>query len=293
MERKLSWIASAHELLGKIIAGPEVVDFFDEVTISVLRASDPIEALCEQFHNELNQRLERLRMVRRTIENSTETAPAQAKAPAGTAPAGDVSALSGSDVREAISPISEQAGGSSDEITVQLAENAAPKRSPAQPVVQVPKTKVMLVLCSRNGTARQALCRFATQMNLHFEIVDYNPEQPAMLAEQIYHHRDSKFAVVYWGEPAGRELPGTHTRNAMPDSRWASHWADLAAGAFHHGIDHDAPLPGFTPHPRLTARFGRRLADPVGSPDESRRGRHRPESAHLTYGLSHLMVGVL
>ena len=71
----------------------------------------------------------------------------------------------------------------------------------AKSVSKLSHTKVLLVLCSRNGTARQAICRFAAQMNLTLEIIDYNPDHPHQLIEQLYQHRDAKFAVVYWGEP--------------------------------------------------------------------------------------------
>ena len=64
-KRKLGWVASAAELLSAITSGNTASDYFDAVAVNVLKDSEPIEAHSEQFHNELNQRLERLRAIRK------------------------------------------------------------------------------------------------------------------------------------------------------------------------------------------------------------------------------------
>lgn len=248
-KRKLSWHTSLHDCCTQIVEGNEAIDFLDEVTINVLKDSAPIEALSEQFHSELNQRLERLRTLRRVIENSPEFV----GNPMGTAkhsrtPSPQPAAL----FNEPDAPVADGSGVTA--IPSDTVEDiGAPKVSSASPSTPKPsapnvaRTKIMLVLCSRNGTARQALCRFAKQMNLDFEIVDFNPEHPARIVEHIHQHRDAKFAVVYWGEPNGRELPGS----AHPE-RYVGFSLGFVLGrlgrgrVFVLGSTTTPPIPGFT-----------------------------------------------
>jgi len=72
-QRKSNWLGSAHELLRRIFDGNAVIDFFDGVTINVVRDSDPIDLQSETFHSEMNQRLERLRVIRRGIEEMSDS----------------------------------------------------------------------------------------------------------------------------------------------------------------------------------------------------------------------------
>ena len=231
--RKRAWVAFASELFNNVVADSDVLNYVGSISLSVSQKTDSIETLSVEFHNELNQRLGRLRMVRQKIENGSDV----------------VSENVASDALMArVAPIT--------------APQAAPPAAPAQVVDSTPKprprghaptpatlskTKIVLVLCSRNGTARQALCRFASQMNLEFEIIDFNPEQPATIAEQLYHHRDAKFAIIYWGEPAGRELPGS----AHPE-RYVGFALGFVLGrlgrgrVFIMGSTATPPLPGFT-----------------------------------------------
>jgi len=83
-------------------------------------------------------------------------------------------------------------------------------------------------------------------MNLNFEIIDYNPDSPARIVNEIYNHRDAGFAIVYWGEPTGRELPGS----AHPE-RYVGFSLGFALGRFGRGrvfvlgSTTTPPLPGF------------------------------------------------
>lgn len=237
-KRKLDWHTSIHDLFEQLFDGSAVIDFFDEISINVLRDSEPIETLSEQFHNELNQRLERLRIIRRAIEDAADVADSAGESAAvdqQIEAAAQEMELEPEPAIEEKSPILRVADS--------IQTDEAPKRS--RPVLDT--TKIILVLCSRNGTARQALCRFASQMNLSFEIVDYNPDQPHGLVDQLYHHRDAKFAVVYWGEPTGKELPGS----AHPE-RYAGFALGFALGrlgrgrVFILGSTTTPPVPGFT-----------------------------------------------
>lgn len=114
------------------------------------------------------------------------------------------------------------------------------------PADTVARKKVVLILCSRNGTARQAISRFGNQMNLALEIIDNNPDQPSGIADQLYNHRDAQFAIIYWGEPTGREPPGF----AHPE-RYAGFVLGFALGrlgrarVFLLGSEKTPPLPGF------------------------------------------------
>ena len=210
-ERKLAWLSQADNLISTLFSGNVAIDFFDEVTINVVKDSAPIESQSELFHNEMNQRLERLREVRHAIEELPDETPTSRR-PA--APSPKPVEVEISEVAAVPSP-TEQAGLSSaaeigsalisQPVVLQVARSG---RSDVVSVAPDTRCKIMLILCSRNGTARQALCRFGNQMNLSFEIVDYNPEQPHRIVDDIYRHRDAKFAVVYWGEPSGREMPG-------------------------------------------------------------------------------------
>ena len=118
--------------------------------------------------------------------------------------------------------------------------------APVMSADMVARKKVLLILCSRNGTARQAISRFGNQMNLALEIVDNNPDQPSSIAEQLFAHRDAQFAIIYWGEPAGREPPGF----AHPD-RYAGFVLGFALGrlgrarVFILASEKTLPLPGF------------------------------------------------
>jgi predicted nucleotide-binding protein len=78
----------------------------------------------------------------------------------------------------------------------------------SKPGATLTRKKVVLILCSRNGTVRQAIGRFGNQMNLAMEIVDYYPEEPHRFVENMFEHRDAQFAIVYWSEPNERETPG-------------------------------------------------------------------------------------
>ena len=219
-KRRSAWVASASGLFGKIVSGVAVTGSFGNIAPGALKESDTVEALSEQFHNELNQRLERLRMIRTIIENADELA------------SGDTATATPS---IELLPEGESAPAPAAEV-----------QSPARQPASINKTKILLLLCSRNGTARQALCRFASKMDLHFEIIDYNPEQPATIVEQLYHHRDAQFAIIYWGEPSGRELPGS----AHPE-RYVGFALGFALGrlgrgrVFIMGSTATAPLPGF------------------------------------------------
>lgn len=108
------------------------------------------------------------------------------------------------------------------------------------------RKKVLLILCSRNGTARQAITRFGNRMNLALEIIDNNPDQPNNIAEQLFNHRDAQFAIIYWGEPNGREPPGY----AHPE-RYVGFVLGFALGrlgrgrVFILGSEKAPPLPGF------------------------------------------------
>lgn len=228
--RKRSWVAAVYQLFNRIVSGTDVCDYLARISLSVLKDNEPLETLSEQFHNELNQRLERLRMVRRMIDNSSEGEGAVMNAlrTRASEPAAPPELIQSPQSREAQTRL------------------VAPKPAPPKPAT-ISKTKIILILCSRNGTARQALCRFASQMNQHFEIIEYNPEQPASIAEQLYYHRDAKFAIIYWGEPNGRELPGS----AHPE-RYVGFALGFALGrlgrgrVFIMGSTTTPPLPGFT-----------------------------------------------
>lgn len=108
------------------------------------------------------------------------------------------------------------------------------------------RRKVLLILCSRNGTARQAITRFGNQMNLALEVIDYNPDQPSSIANQLFDHRDAQFAIIYWSEPNGREPPGF----AHPE-RYVGFALGFALGRFGRGrvfvlgSVKSPPLPGF------------------------------------------------
>ena len=231
--RKRAWVAFASELFNNVVAGSDVLNYLGSISLSVPQETESIETLAEQFHTELNQRLERLRMVRQKIENGSDLVGENAAADALMARVAPIPAP------EAVPPAAPA-----------RALEPTPKphpRSHAPTPATLSKTKIVLVLCSRNGTARQALCRFASQMNIEFEIIDFNPEQPATIAEQLYHHRDAKFAIIYWGEPAGRELPGS----AHPE-RYVGFALGFVLGrlgrgrVFIMGSTATPPLPGFT-----------------------------------------------
>ncbi|GEM_PF-6265187 len=122
----------------------------------------------------------------------------------------------------------------------------SPATAPPEPPIAFSRKKVLLILCSRNGTARQAISRFGNQMNLALEIIDYNPDQPNSIADQLFNHRDAQFAIIYWGEPNGREPPGF----AHPE-RYVGFALGFALGRFGRGrvfvlgSVKSPPLPGF------------------------------------------------
>jgi len=277
LKRKLTWIGNVAEVLGSALVGQAAADYFDGITINVLRDRDPIESHSESFHNELNQRLERLRVIRRYMEDAADITATPAAAPV--AP----SAGAGPAVRPAMpvtpspkprlaeevestnvapsptenagvsSPVLSSLSSDEEEPAVRLAPDtsdallARVRSGPIQPMRRVMPVKIMLILCTRNGTARQALCRFAAQMDLNFEIIDFNPQEPHQLVEQMYRHRDAKFAIVYWADPAGKELPGS----AHPE-RYVGFALGFVLGrlgrgrVFIIGSRDAAPLPGFT-----------------------------------------------
>lgn len=270
-QRKLEWLSKVSEVLGSVIVGSSAFDYFDGISISVLRDRDPIESHSESFHNELNQRLERLRVIRRTMEDAADLvaatdaavppdAPALSARPASPSPKPRLSE-DGAAAAAVPSP-AENAGVSSpslsslsndDDVPVAgLAAQASEvpanrvRSGPIQPSRRVLPVKIMLILCTRNGTARQALCRFAAQMDLNFEIIDFNHEEPHLMVEQMYRHRDAKFAVVYWAEPTGKEMPGS----AHPE-RYVGFALGFVLGrlgrgrVFIVGASNAAPLPGF------------------------------------------------
>ena len=231
--RKRAWVASGYELFEKVVAGSDVLNYLGSISLSVRKETDSIETLSEQFHTELNQRLERLRMVRQMIENGSDLLDEDVDA---SVPAARVAPNPTLKTARPAEPLTEIEAKPKQRIHTQAIAPAS-----------VSKTKIVLVLCSRNGTARQALCRFASQMHLEFEIIDFNPEQPATIAENLYHHRDAKFAIIYWGEPAGRELPGS----AHPE-RYVGFALGFVLGrlgrgrVFIMGSTTTPPLPGFT-----------------------------------------------
>ena len=270
-KRKLGWVARAAELLSKVTHGNTAGDFFDKVVVNVLGDSDPIETHSEQYHAELNQRLERLRTIRKGIEDIAEAIsglggvskrpanpvpqpqplPAELATPVlddpgvnlqqdeeamGLPSGADLPGTAGATGIISSPPQEEKSGRSRKSVS----------KPAAKSVSKLSQTKVLLVLCSRNGTARQAICRFAAQMSLTFEIIDYNPDHPHQIVEQLYHHRDAKFAVVYWGEPTGREMPGS----AHPE-RYVGFTLGFALGrlgrgrVFILGSVATPPLPGF------------------------------------------------
>lgn len=273
-KRKLAWLGQVSDVLSSICAGRTATDFFDEVAINVLRDKDPIESHSELFHNELNQRLERLRVIRRGVEDAVDPAAAAARASAPldransprqatpkpvlgedlTSPS--IGGSSSSEQDDAPSPVL-SAGISAEEDTRNRdmpdkmvpdsqAAVARVRNGPIQPLRREVAVKIMLVLVSRNGTARQALCRFAAQMDLNFEIIDFNPEEPNKIVESIYRHRDAKFAVVYWADPGGEEMPGS----AHPE-RYVGFSLGFVLGrlgrgrVFIIGSTTTPPLPGF------------------------------------------------
>ena len=231
--RKRAWVAFASELFNNVVAGSDVLNYVGSISLRVPQETDSIETLSEQFHTELNQRLGRLRMVRQMIENGSDVVSENVASDALMA-------------RVATIPAPQAAPPAAPAQGLESAPKPRPRSHAATPAI-LSKTKIVLVLCSRNGTARQALCRFASQMNLEFEIIDFNPEQPATIAEQLYHHRDAKFAIIYWGEPAGRELPGS----AHPE-RYVGFALGFVLGrlgrgrVFIMGSTATPPLPGFT-----------------------------------------------
>lgn len=245
-QRRLSWITSTHDELERISAGDELVDFIEEIAINALIDSLPIETLTGQFHNELNQRLERLRIIWQVLEKlpGTKEAVPTNRPPGQPFP----QPMPLSPQSKSTTPsTNEQTGVSSPDEDLVL-KVATPKvktsGSHSKPIQD--HSKILLILCSRNGTAKQAICRFANQMNLNFEIVDFSPEQPHGIVDQIYHHRDAKFAVVYWGEPGGKELPGY----AHPE-RYVGYALGFILGrlgrgrVFVLGSTSSMPLPGF------------------------------------------------
>ena len=231
-QRKLHWTAAAHDLFEQLFQETSVTDFFDEITINVLRDSEPIETLSEQFHNEMNQRLERVRVVRHAIEEAADTV----------SPVPDSSEIDLQPDEPEAAPVKPP----KESPVLRVAEGRQDQSKPSKHRSTLNTTKILLVLCSRNGTAKQALCRFASQMNLSFELIDSNPDQPHSLVDQLYHHRDAKFAVIYWGEPSDKELPGS----AHPE-RYAGFALGFALGrlgrgrVFILGSTTAAPVPGF------------------------------------------------
>ncbi len=281
--RKLQWLGQVSEVLTSVSAGNAATDFIDEVAINVLRDKDPIESHSELFHNELNQRLERLRLVRRRIEEASDPAaskssknagrpdapassvptplPTRGKEPISSAPApapvGSGGEPSPMEQGDGASPVLSTALSLDDEPNLRDSDEkmeplpsalAAPRvrSGPIQPTRRTLPVKVLLLLVSRNGTARQALCRFAAQVDIDFEIIDFNPEQPHSIVEHMYRHRDAKFAVVYWADPVGAELPGS----AHPE-RYVGFALGFVLGrlgrgrVFIIGSTTTPPLPGF------------------------------------------------
>jgi predicted nucleotide-binding protein len=265
-QRKLDWLGKVNEVLTSVASGSAAADYFDSVSINVLRDRDPIESHSELFHNELNQRLERLRIVRRALEEIPEIAVEAAVEAASAEPAArPASPLPKPKVDDkpqlavpspvenagvsspALSSISDEDDATPMNIADASEATARVRSGPIQPMRRAQVVKIMLVLCTRNGTARQALCRFAAQMDLNFEIIDYNPEEPHAIIEQMYRHRDAKFAVVYWADPSGKEMPGS----AHPE-RYVGFSLGFVLGrlgrarVFIIGSNNAAPLPGFS-----------------------------------------------
>ena len=272
-QRKLQWLGQVNEVLTSVCAGTATSDFIDEVAINVLRDKDPIESHSELFHNELNQRLERLRLIRRGIEESSDPA-ADKSSKRGSRPGSPSSpAPQPLPDQQTTSPVEtessamEQVDGASPVLSAALSCDDDPnlkdsddKMEPLPSAISTPRVrsgpiqsarravpvKVLLLLVSRNGTARQALCRFAAQVDIDFEIIDFNPEQPHSIVEHMYRHRDAKFAVVYWADPVGAELPGS----AHPE-RYVGFALGFVLGrlgrgrVFIIGSTTTPPLPGF------------------------------------------------
>ena len=274
-QRKLQWLGQVNEVLSSVCAGTATSDFVDEVAINVLRDRDPIESHSELFHNELNQRLERLRLIRRGIEDASDPAAGKSSKRAGR-PGGSASpvpkALPGEEMTspqesDHLSPM-ELTDGASAVLSAALSCDDDPnlkdnddkmeplpsaistprlRSGPIQPTRRAVPVKILLLLVSRNGTARQALCRFAAQVDIDFEIIDFNPEQPHSIVEHMYRHRDAKFAVVYWADPIGPELPGS----AHPE-RYVGFSLGFVLGrlgrgrVFIIGSTTTPPLPGFS-----------------------------------------------
>ena len=272
-QRKLQWLGQVNEVLTSVCAGTATSNFVDEVAINVLRDKDPIESHSELFHNELNQRLERLRLIRRGIEDASDpAAPNSSKrdgrpgSPSSPVPkplpgqelaspqGGNPSPM---ELTDGASPVLSAAlscdddlnlKGSNDKMEPLPSAISTPRlrSGPIQPTHRALPVKVLLLLVSRNGTARQALCRFAAQVDIDFEIIDFNPEQPHSIVEHMYRHRDAKFAVVYWADPIGPELPGS----AHPE-RYVGFSLGFVLGrlgrgrVFIIGSTTTPPLPGF------------------------------------------------
>lgn len=273
--RKTNWLVRVSQVLRTACTGPGTADFFNEIPLNLLNDSDSMESLSEFFHIEMNQCLERLRVIRKAIDDLPGTTvplpgvrrpaaptpkPVEIETPA--APTNTPSPTDGSGVEDiavgdlpalpAAVPLQESARELAPKPLRGPAAIATPEPKPVAtntaPAAGAPSlTKILLICCSRNGTARQALCRFAAQLKFSFEIIEFNPEQPSNLIEQIYHHRDAKFAVIYWGEPTGRELPGS----AHPE-RYVGFALGFAVGRLGRGrvcmlgSTTAAPLPGFT-----------------------------------------------
>ena len=261
-DAKNAWITQVKTDLTKIYGNSKAFEFFQNIAQRELRDSDPFEALVEQFRSEMTQRLERLRLVHLTIEEQAEVAiPTRRNAPLPTPKPIAVPAPASTSGPNLL--ITEEPGVSSGSVDILPSEAiAAPPRAtgtrtatktptavaPAATKSNSPRIreKIIMVLCSRNGTARQAICRFAAQMNATLEIIEYNADQPSQIIEQVFRHRDAKFAIVYWGEPNGRELPGS----AHPE-RYVGYTLGFILGrlgrgrVFIMGSTTIAPLPGF------------------------------------------------
>lgn len=262
-QRKLAFVTQCNSTLSTVILGGDVIDFFDEVIVTASKELDTVEAQAETFHQEMSQRLERLTRIRRAIEMVSEPASA-AKRPAPPVPQPvKVNAVPAAPAVPSPSEAGISSAGvleegilikkdDSDTLPATGLEgnktvtSTTSSHSPNPKMIPLSKAKVVLLFCSRNGTARQALGRFANQMNLTFEIIDYNPDQPAYVIEQLFRHRDAKFVVVYWGEVVGREMPGS----AHPE-RYVGFVLGFVLGrlgrarAFILGSSTAPPLPGF------------------------------------------------
>lgn len=268
--RKLEWVRRVSQSLSLMTGGNAPTD--DVVIHDIPKPSDPIESRTEHFHNEMNQRLERLLAVRKLIDGDSSPAgntaarrpaspvrPPQpqpvAEEPVFQEPASGVESVElnladedGGDSRAASEAVASATAGVSAVLPASKAKPATASPAASRPKTSptLSQTKVLLIQCSRNGTARQAICRFASQMSISLEIVDYNPDQPHSIIDQLYNHRDAKFAIVYWGEPAGRELPGS----AHPE-RYVGFVLGFALGrlgrgrVFILGSTTTPPLPGF------------------------------------------------